>query len=257
VITVRPVGEIPGDLRRSYLDALREPQELSVEELLVKPGQRWLVEEGGERVAYAVVSDSVLVEIHCPAPAARRLAEISQAVIETAAVRRVVSKSFDSQLMFVALASANPPQTLGLLYRDVVDPGFVERPGISVRLAGPAELAAAKAVDPSFFDDDQVTAALIAENGLFFYQQEGEGLLGCGLLKRLVDGRDDFDLGMAVAPQRRGQRLGAYIIAHLKTLCLNRGVRPICGHHVSNVASQRSLERAGFAALHRLVQFEL
>jgi len=111
-------------------------------------------------------------------------------------------------------------------------------------------------VDRAFFADPDITADLIRRGGLLLYRRGGE-ILGCGLAEPVIPGRADVDIGMVVAPAHRGHALGAYIIAHLKRACLERGERPICGHHVDNLASQRSLERAGFASRHRLVEFRL
>jgi predicted GNAT family acetyltransferase len=76
-------------------------------------------------------------------------------------------------------------------------------------------------------------------------------------MKRIVPGRDDLDIGMVVDPRRRRRGHGAYIVAHLKAHCLAKGWRPICCCAVDNPASQRTLERAGFASRDRLVEFGL
>ena len=76
-------------------------------------------------------------------------------------------------------------------------------------------------------------------------------------MRQVVPGRDDIDIGMVVGPEHRHRGYGSYIVAHLKSLCLSNGWRPICGCSIDNLGSQRTLERAGFASSHNLVEFHL
>lgn len=243
----------PAATRSDYLDHLPEPQELYLE-VRVRAGRTFALEGDGAWAGYAVAHDGALVELHCVRP--ERLGAALETACAAADARRIVAKTFDAPLMAMALERAAGWSIIGRLYRDIVDDGFQPTPGLEIRPAAPDELDAVNDVDRAFFSDPEVTAELIGKGGLLLYLRDGE-ILGCGLAERVIAGRPDIDIGMAVAHAHRGHGLGAYIIAHLKRVCLDRGERPICGHHAKNHASRRSLERAGFASRHRLVEFRL
>lgn len=54
------------------------------------------------------------------------------------------------------------------------------------------------------------------------------------------------DIYMEVEPDFRRRGIGSYLVQELKALCRRRGKTPACRCNVGNVASQRTLQRAGF-----------
>ena len=145
-------------------------------------------------------------------------------------------------------------KTGGFAFREVLDPGFAPRADIAVRAATAADIGNILAVHDGFFDDRAEIESYLAPGARLFLFYESGTLAGCGIAKRIVPGRSDFDIGMVVAPAHRNKGLGAYIVGWLKDHCLAAGFRPVAGCHAGNTASRRALERAGFADRHRIFE---
>ena len=257
MIEASPRSEPPPALRRQRLDGLPAPQELFVENL-VAAGATWVLRAGGSELGYAITDgDDVLLELHIEDSALRYLRRALDEVIAMCGVRRIWAQSFDPLLMYLGLASEVPATTRGLLYRIIADPSFepdeavVARPGVSDDIPELARLS------DDFFESEAEIGAYLAADGLMVYRSAMGNLLGAGVMKQVIAGRDDFDVGMVVSPDERRRGYGAYIVRHLKAHCLAHGRRPICGCSIENLASQQALERAGFASVHRLVEFTL
>jgi GNAT superfamily N-acetyltransferase len=244
-------------LRVEYLDLLPEPQELFVEKL-VAAGRCWSIRRDEREIGYAVIDGAgTLVEFHVTPAELRWAVAAFDALDGACGVRRILAKSFDATLMFVALRRPIEARTTGLLYRMIADAGFEEDASVRVRAANISDLASLLSLGADFFDDAAEIEDYIVADGLMIYEASDGAQLGAGVMKHVVDGRNDVDIGMVVAPAHRHKGHGAHIIAHLKSHCLARRLRPICGCAVDNLASQRTLERAGFASRHRLLEFQL
>jgi GNAT superfamily N-acetyltransferase len=257
MFAMTPITEPPPSLRAEYLDGLPQPQELFVENL-VATGTCSSIRRDDREIGYAVIhGGETLVELHVRTAELRCLAAAFEELAGACGVRRILAKSFDPTLMFVALLRPRQVRTTGLLYRVIVDADFAADAGIGARAATLDDLAPLLRLGADFFDGPAEIEDYIAAGGLMIYEAGDGAPLGAGVMKRVVPGRDDVDIGMVVDPGHRRQGTGAYIVAHLKAYCLAKGWRPICGCAVHNLASRRTLERAGFASRHGLVEFEL
>lgn len=65
------------------------------------------------------------------------------------------------------------------------------------------------------------------------------------------------DLGMVVARAYRGRGLASYMLTQLKQHCYETDKKPICSCDVSNLASKKAIEKAGFISNHRIMTFQL
>lgn len=257
MIGVCPQTSLPAQLRKEYLDLLPEPQELFVERQIAK-GSVWSIRKDEQEIGYAVTDGGeTLLELHLTACELRHLQEASDMLIQGSGIRRILAKSFDANLLFVALPRMRNIRTTGMLYRVVADAGFREDAAVKIRAANDDDMANLLDIGRDFFDGAAEVRSYRQSGGLLVYETGGGLLLGAGLLSQVVAGRDDIDIGMVVAPAHRRRGYGTYIVAHLKAHCLASRLRPICGCAVDNLASQRTLERAGFASRHKLMEFEL
>jgi len=238
------------------LSHLSAPQELFVENLVATRSVHML-ELAGAEVGYAVASGGQIVEFHIEDSELSHAGQALDALVEMSGARSILAQSFDPLLMFLGLACGSAPATQGLLYRVIADPGFEPRSDIAARPGKSEDITELAALSDDFFDDAQEINAYLAAGGLMVYRDAGGNLIGAGVLKPVVDGMDGVDIGMVVSPRQRRLGYGAYIVRHLKAHCLARGWRPICGCAIDNIASQGALERAGFASMHRLVEFAI
>ncbi len=97
----------------------------------------------------------------------------------------------------------------------------------------------------------------LVARGELFALFEGDMLIGTGELRVSDLQPPCADLGVIVATDRRAQGHGTRILAELASRSRARGLTPICSTTVDNPGSQRAIERAGFVARHRVVEFTL
>ena len=143
------------------------------------------------------------------------------------------------------------------MYRTITDGRLVGSSDIKPRAATHRDLQKLLQIGPDFFDGPDEVEDYINSDGLIMYESDGGTALGAGVMKPVVPGRTDIDIGMVVHPEHRLSGHGAHIISHLKSACLTQTLRPICGCSIDNVGSQKTLERAGFASRHRVLEFRL
>jgi len=238
----------PSELRVKYLDSLIEPQEYYVESL---------VSEGvtltyGD-IAYAVVTDDVLVEIYTVPEYSYKLIELFRLVVEQCEIKTVLCKSYDTQLLYAALSRDAKVTTEGYLFRRIVDVTH-ERAvdGVFFRTANNSDVEAVMKINDGFFQSIDEIHDYRNCDGLFVLEAR-QGIVGCGIGKAVITERVDVDIGMLVARAHRNRGFGCHIVRCLKDHFLREGLRPICGCAASNIASKRALEKAGFVSDHRLI----
>jgi GNAT superfamily N-acetyltransferase len=253
-LTATAVGQIPSALRLAYLDNLSEPQELFVDQL-VSIGQAYSLGISNEVAGYGVVADGSVVEFYVDDRGLVNVAALFSLLLSSSASTGALCKTFDTRMMAAVTSQPASVRTSGFLFRSIRDCEFIEDPAVQQRLAAPADLEAVLTIHDGFFTDRSEVKRYIADQQMYVYVAAGGDLLGCGILTRFVPDRGAIDVGMVVAPAHRRKGIGTYIAAHLKHICLVAGERPICGCSSENEASRRTLEAAGFATSHSLLEF--
>lgn len=242
-------GPPPPDLRRQRLSALPEPQEQYLEGM-VSAGAVWLVDD-----AYAVVTGDAIVEFFVAPARAADAVVLFESLVEATGVSSVYCQSFDRQLMFVALSRPVTVTAHGLCFRRIVDASFTALKDLTFRPGTAQDIETILDFDDGFFDSAEEVASFADNDGLVVLENPQE-VVGCGIAAPVIDGRDDVDVGMLVAPEFRRRGYGAHIIGYLKDRCLKRGERPICGCSIDNLGSAKALANAGFVCEHRVLWIE-
>ena len=104
-----------------------------------------------------------------------------------------------------------------------------------------------------FESEEEITMVIRNKNMLLF--EKNNTIIGCGIFQRVIQGRNEFDIGMLVDKKYRKQGYGTFIIQYLTEYCHSQGWRPTCGCDVKNSASRKCLEKAGYITKHRLLEF--
>lgn len=234
-------------LRTAYLDTIPDGQEFFVERL-VQQGRAW---QCGDH-AYAVSHEHTLVEFYVAPPHMSEVDTLYDAALAATGADKAFVKSFDATLLAAATRRAGHVEELGLLFRRLVIPSRREDRGLAFRQGREADISIILTQDDGFFDGAEELQRYIGHGGLFIAEFEGR-IIGCGLALDVVAGHNDVDVGMWVAPGERGRGLSAPLVSHVIRRQLAVGRRPIAGCDVSNLASRKALERAGFRADHRLL----
>ncbi len=130
-----------------------------------------------------------------------------------------------------------------------IDSGRVQKPQAeagkgSFRTAGPSDIPAIVKETGDFFDklEQRIKAETI------FVLEDGNDLLGCGIVERGRLFSDCVSIGMITCREHRKKGVAQTILWHLKEWAYSKGLIPVAGCWYYNVISRRSLEAAGMLA---------
>ena len=239
------------NLRDLYLNSLSEPQNFFLESL-VGSGKTW----EWDNQAYAVVFENTLIEFYVAKSHSHLLLELYDEIVASAGITKIFCKSFDTQLLFAALSNHKEVSTLGFMFRRNDNKPFQKNDLISDRLGTIDDIESILKINDDFFESKDEIASYIESNNLFIFESAGE-IIGCGIASIVNPGRKNIDIGMLVSPNERNLGYGAYIVSYMKDHFQMKGYRPICGCSADNVASQKTLAKAGFVSEHRILQIDL
>lgn len=243
------------DLRTQYLDSLVAAQELYLE-LMVTKARPFLIKINGERAGYFLLDEAkCLLEYYLTARFVERGEEVIGAILKQFSVKKALCLTFNHFLLNCCLAYQKRLKTIGISFRERIDIHASSMPfELTVRAASMKDEQHIIKINEEVFDHDHEVAEYIDKGQLLIFEHNGE-VAGFGIFARVIEGRDDFDIGMLVAKQYRRRGLGETIIRYLADYCGQRGWRPVCGCAVDNIGSRRSIEKAGFIAGYRLLEF--
>lgn len=228
--------------QESYLESLASEAEL-IE-----------LECDGARCGYALVRDSCIVEFFLYPTSKVDETAAMEAVVRLNGAEAALCQSFDSVMTNACSSLGWESKTVGHLFRSFDD--TIIDVGLVAQLATSECLPAVKAIHDGFFDSEaEIRSYLDEEHARLFLYYKDSQAVACGIIKRVVACRNSYDIGMVVAQSFRGTGYGAAVVSHLKQFCLAQGWQPIAGCSVENVASKRSLQRAGFTSEHQLIRY--
>lgn len=246
-------------LRQEYLDALPAAQELMIE-LLVQSGEAYLVEAKGEVCGYFVLHDAhTLIEFYLRRPYWVFGEHVFRQILARTPVRRALVKSYDHLFLSSSIAHQSSVKSLGLLVRDYVARPLpvIEAIRFETRTASSDDLPRIRAVEQAVFTDPVRLAQVVAEGNMLLFEGAAEArgsLIGFGIVRPVIAGRPEVDLGVAVAAPYRNRGYAIYIFQALVAHAFARGLKPVAGCSEVNAASRRMGERVGMVARHRLLE---
>ncbi|PKN99455.1 MAG: hypothetical protein CVU42_08130 [Chloroflexi bacterium HGW-Chloroflexi-4] len=243
------------DLRNQYLDRLIEPQELFLELIIVK-ASIYLIYNNEEQIGYFLTNnESVLIEYFIIQKYVFLAESIFTSIIKDLPINKVLCKSFDHLLLSSCVGLQKKTRVVGILFREYHPNNNKDHhPEITVRQAVIDDEKHVIEVNEEVFDHDYEVLEYINKKQLLIFEKEGTPI-GFGIFSRVIEGRPDFDIGMLVEKEYRGQGIGQFIISTLADHCIKNGWRPVAGCAVENTASRRTLEKAGFTAGYRMLEF--
>jgi GNAT superfamily N-acetyltransferase len=243
------------DLRNQYLDHLIEPQELYLE-LMVSSADVYEIILNKVQIGYFFLDEEgILLEYFIIQQQLHLAEEIFKKIIAEFSIHKAFCKSFDHMLLSCCAGLQIKTSVLGVLFREY-NPilGDARLKEITVRPATLEDEGHVIEVNEEVFDYDHEVLEYINKQQLLIFEKEHTSI-GFGIFSRVIEGRPDFDIGMLVEKDFRSQGFGQFIIGYLADFCRKNGCRPIAGCAVENIASRRTLEKAGFVAGYRLLEF--
>ncbi len=238
-----PIDVRPADLAviTALRDAYRDEMACQIihDSIHVRPGwtQEYAIELDGALVGYGSVAVGgpwkalpMLYEYFVVRECRTRLFELFESLLSTCGATRIKTQSNNRLLTVMLQTFAIDVHAEAILFEDAVATTHAPA-GAQVRAATPddAELLAAR-------DLDRDAAWLVTLDG----EIAGAG----GVLYHY--NRPYGDIYMAIAEPFRRRGLGAYLVQELKKACYAGGSVPAARCGVSNVASRKTLQKAGF-----------
>ena len=242
-------------LRKQYLDSLFEPQELYIE-LMVTDAEKHIIQSGGTDVGYFIKrTDNYIIEFYLEDKYLPDYSKIFKEIIKNQQLKGAYCKSFDSVLLKACLHIHKSVKIIGVLYRDITNidihaPNRIDE----IRTAKMTDFEDIVSIKEEVFDTDDEVEYTIKKDAVFVFKNNGK-LIGYGIFQPAIEGRNSYDIGMAVSPEYRKKGYGAYILNYLKNHCINNNWSPTCGCAIENIASQKTIEKIGFVSKHNMLEF--
>jgi GNAT superfamily N-acetyltransferase len=253
-VRVESVREL-GALREEYLDGLPFAQEALLE-VLVQNGECYVIEARGERAGYFVVHrGDALVEYHVtPRYLAYSHLFFSKFVVEYRIASALI-KSYDHTALACAMDLQVGVKSKGVLVREFVRRELPEVPRISYtrRVALAGDLPRISAVDQPVFTHPERLRGVVREGRMRLFEK-GDSLVGFGIIRPIIAGRPDVDIGLAVDKPYRNRGYALYLLRDLIDECLSQGLNPVGGCARENEPSIRMGLRVGLVSRFRLLE---
>jgi GNAT superfamily N-acetyltransferase len=209
----------------------------------------WLLRVGGEVAGYGAVGGAprdakdTVKELYVRPPYRGDALALFNALVAASGARRIEAQTNDPLLLLMLLDRAEAPSSETILFADGLTTTLpAPAPDATVRLLSQADRARAfeHVHEPVGEWGLEVGGELVATGGFTLYYNPPYA-----------------DLYMEVAAAHRGRGLGSYLVQELKRVCHESSRVPAARCHESNVASRRTLERAGMFPCARIVEGQL
>ena len=247
--------ELNQQLRIAYLNKLVEPQELFLE-MLIWEADFYRIEKNNQVLGFFQCKNEILLEYYVDYQYLPENEDVFKKMLEQFKFTSIYCKSFDHLLMVSTLPVTSKIKEIGYLFRDFNNRKFVERGEIKTRFGIKADIKSLSTFIEGIFDELEELEMVITNNNLIIFEQKNT-IIGFGIFQKTVPDFEWFDIGMAVHPDYRNKGIGSYIISYMRNYCEERGWRPSCGCNIKNIASKKTLEKAGIYSKHRLYEFEV
>ncbi|MCP4426399.1 MAG: GNAT family N-acetyltransferase, partial [Chloroflexi bacterium] len=254
--------------KRAYLVSLVAPLDVYWQAAIIDPAPHWEMVADGRSLGYFAADEKKrLLQFY----ASDRAAELFAAVIGSEWVETAVAGTNDPAFLSLCLDVQKQVSVNTYLFHDArqVDPALPTYPWATFRLSTERDLERLLAFygrNDEFSDSDAIEAnfggqrsfiqSLIA-NQQSFILMDGDTLLGIGECRVSASQPPYADIGMIVDKDHRRRGVGASILARLKAHCASQNAIPICSCAADNFVSRKTIEKAGFAAHHRMLDILL
>jgi RimJ/RimL family protein N-acetyltransferase len=245
-------------LRDDYLASLPEFQDIYLEFQVPDSACYKLIDNNQDVGYFLITSDNVLLEYYLINSYSSKGAEFLTAILNhpeiSEKVIEIYCKSFDSVFLSSCLTNGFEYSVAGWLYRDFLDVNFPLDSDLTPRYATLADLPFLHQQDDEVFEPKELLESAIVANTIVLFEKDTQ-IVGCGFITQVHPKWNYYDIGVWVSHNFRKRGYATQILTYHKNYCLSNGLKPICGCSTDNLASQRTLEKAGFISKHRLIEF--
>ena len=259
------------EFKRAYLQQLTAPLDAYWEAALIGQAPHYGIWEGKKLIGYCVVTDNhELLQIHATTPL-HTLAAIEQLLLTRRMKTAVIGTNDPLTLANCLKLSDNLTLTIHTyLFQDSNRPTelYSPNPNAQFRLASMDDLEAlinfynqnneyedTDAIEDGFGGHHQYTKTLIKNKQVFLLTDETT-IFGIGECRFSQTQPPFADVGMIVNKAHRRQQFGTTILIHLKNYCYQLNRKPICSCDADNIASFKTILKAGFYNSDRLLSIK-
>ena len=243
------------ELRERYLDGLLKGQEALLE-VLVPHAEPYAILAKGETAGYFIVHEgNVLIEYFVTDEYLAYTHNFLREFIALKRIRSALVKSFDHMFLACAMDVQVGVRSKGVLVRDYIPRKLPEIPSIryTQRTATEEDLPRVKAVDQPVFTHPERLRAVIRGGCMRLFEHEGR-VVGFGIIRPIIPGRPEVDLGIAVDRPFRNKGHAIYILRAMAEYCAAHGLEATAGCSIENWASIKMGLRVGFVSFYRLLE---
>lgn len=271
-LSTQPVSpDEVAELQTEFRSSMSGPQDAYWQEGLIAAADHFEIHIDNQLAGYGVVnSQNQLLQFHLVAGYQRSATSIFRHLLPERNIKQAMAATIEPCYFSVCLDTQVRATVHTFLFSDHTPrepelnslPGHQFRlatshdlPGVLAILTGGDEFVDMETVETHFAGPVGYARMVIAAGILHVLEYNGE-VIGTGELRERVLWPPFADVGMIVRKDYRRQGLGTYLLCKLKQMAAARGLTPICSCEAGNLGSRKSIEKAGFVAHHRVVQFD-
>ncbi len=255
IVPISKQNELMVNWRKLYFQSCYEGQELFVEQK-VMDSKAFSIVIGLKPIGYFIVYDSkIILEFFLEKKFLHLQDQVFSHLIQIKAFSKAWIKTFDPLFLKMANMFGEKNRGIGLLFRDTNSTETKLKKEMVFKKANLEDMDIVTSFKWDFFDNQQDMEYFFKKGTYLFYVKHE--FVGIGTLMQIHPLEPFFDIGVCVKPDYRKRGFGAQIVLQLKNHCLENNRKPICGCAFENVASKKTLEKAGFISRHALIEFKL
>ena len=240
--------------REKYFNSLISTQEYYLEET-IKSAECISIMYDNNIAGYAILeSNNILLEFFVSKKYLQQAESIFDLLVEMKGIKYILCKSFDHNLLELALQKKYTSTVIGVLYRDTVSSKLNYTEDLLTRAIEESDFDAVMEINENVFTDKDDLQFYVENKSAIIFEKFDE-LIGVGIFTNILDNKPETDIGVLVNRQFRNRGYGTQIIRYIHNLCIENNMKPQCGCAFSNVSSRRAIEKAGFIPNYRLIEF--
>lgn len=246
-------------LRQEYIESLAGPLEPFLEELISYSRLYYRLVQGGQPIGYFCVSTKgTLLQFYLKAGHIRSLQSIFSRLLSQGFFTQALVSTRDRLGISSCLEFHKEVSVDDYLFEDGSGPveAASEWQDSVFALAGTDDIPLIRSVVNDFHDFLHYTLeGSVAEQSIFLLL-DGNTLLGTGVIASKEYQPPYVDIGMCVNEQYRRQQVGTEIIRRLRLHCRERALIPLASCRFDNLASKKTLEKAGMVSRDRVLRIK-
>jgi predicted acetyltransferase len=263
--------DLIADWKQAYLASLVGPMDGYWETAVIGLSPHYEMVVDGERVGYFAAKNGRLLQFFVADEFLPRASALFDAVLADGELSSASVSTVEPMFLSLCLDRQTDVSINSYLFHDhhpvqpqlSVYPHAQFRPGI---LADLAPLVQFYQENNEYEDTEAIEegagglepyARELIENEQVFLLVDAGVILGIGECRHSETQKPYADVGMITHYQHRQRGIGVFILAQLKESCYSHYVKPICSCAFDNIASRKTIEKAGFITQHCILVIQL